>query len=235
MATMAIEDYLKCIYLEQQKRPGDTLIPTGQIASALKVAPGTATAMVKTLADSGLVSYEPYNGVRLTPAGRKLAVHVLRRHRIVELFLVQVLKMDWSEVHDDAERLEHAISDRLLDCMDEMLGFPTLDPHGDPIPNASGVIQEFHHPSLVKCELGRPYRIARVTDQGVEFLRHLQSKQLVLGSRLEVLARNEPSDTVRLAAPGALEVSLGFRAASKILVQPIEDEETSEPSAPTSR
>ncbi len=110
----------------------------GQLASALGVVPGTATTMVKTLAESGLVHYEPYMGVRLTPAGEKLAALVLRRHRLIELFLVKVLGMNWSEVHDEAERLEHAVSERLIDRIDDMLGRPSVDPHGDPIPGPEG-------------------------------------------------------------------------------------------------
>ena len=112
----------------------------GQLSTALGVVPGTATSMVKALADAGLVIYEPYSGVRLTPAGEKLAAAVLRRHRLVELFLVQVMGMSWAEVHDEAEQLEHAVSDRLIDRIDEMLGRPAVDPHGDPIPDAEGVI-----------------------------------------------------------------------------------------------
>ena len=100
----------------------------GQLASALGVVPGTATTMVKALAESGLVRYEPYAGVRLTPAGEKLAALVLRRHRLVELFLVKVMGMSWTEVHDEAEHLEHAVSDRLIERIDEMLGRPEVDP-----------------------------------------------------------------------------------------------------------
>ena len=112
----------------------------GQVAAALGVTPGTATTMVKALAESGLAEYEPYSGVRLSAAGEKLAGLVLRRHRLVELFLVQVMGMSWAEVHDDAEQLEHVVSERLIDRIDEMLGRPTHDPHGDPIPNPDGAI-----------------------------------------------------------------------------------------------
>ncbi len=133
MATSTVEDYLKCIFHEQERAPG-TLVGTGQIASALEVAPASVTAMVKTLADSGLVRYEPYAGVALTPAGEQLATHVLRRHRLIEQFLVQVVGMDWTEVHGEAEVLEHAVSDRLIERMDEMLGRPSVDPTGTPSP-----------------------------------------------------------------------------------------------------
>ena len=111
----------------------------GKLATAMGVVPGTATTMMEALADSGLVAYEPRGGVRLTRGGaRVLALHVLRRHRLVELFLVQVLGMDWSEVHPEAEELEHAISDKVLERIDTLLGHPSVDPHGDPIPPPRG-------------------------------------------------------------------------------------------------
>src|ERR1051325_3783314 len=138
MPTSTVEDYLKHILLAEQETPGER-VGTGQIAARLALSPGTVTSMLKTLADSGLLDYEPYGGVRLTKAGRQLAAHVLRRHRLLELYLVEVLHFDWSEVHAEAEQLEHAVSDRLIARMDEVLGFPTVDPHGDPIPSSTGV------------------------------------------------------------------------------------------------
>ena len=139
LASQTVENYLKAIYVAQGAHDDSTsLVPMGQLAAALGVVPGTATTMVKTLSDSGLVRYEPYMGVRLTPAGEKLAALVLRRHRLIEQFLVQVLGMNWSEVHEEAERLEHAVSERLIDRIDEMLGRPAVDPHGDPIPGPEG-------------------------------------------------------------------------------------------------
>jgi DtxR family Mn-dependent transcriptional regulator len=119
LASQTVENYLKAIYVAQASSDDPArLVPMGQLASALGVVPGTATTMVKTLADSGLVRYEPYMGVRLTAAGEKLAAMVLRRHRLIEQFLVQVLGMNWSEVHEEAERLEHAVSERLIDLID---------------------------------------------------------------------------------------------------------------------
>ena len=139
LPSQTVENYLKTIFLAQAGRAApDELVPMGQIASALGVVPGTATTMVKTLSESGLVHYEPYMGVRLTPAGEKLASLVLRRHRLIELFLVKVLGMSWTEVHDEAERLEHAVSEQLIERIDAMLGRPAVDPHGDPIPTAEG-------------------------------------------------------------------------------------------------
>ena len=219
MPTSTVEDYLKCILLEQQD-DAEALVPMGQIAAALKVAPGTVTAMVKTLADGGLVTYEPYSGVRLTQPGRQLAAHVLRRHRLVELFLVKIMGMDWSEVHSEAEELEHAMSDRLVERMDEMLGFPSVDPHGDPIPDVHGVMKLPERPSLLTCGLGSPVRVARVADQSREFLQLLERRSLKPGSSLIVERRDEAADTVDLRHEGGAELSLGFRAASKIFVEP---------------
>ncbi len=217
MPTSTVEDYLKSILLAEQRAP-DQLVTTGQVATALEVAPGTVTSMVKTLAASGLVSYEPYSGVSLTPAGRQLALHVLRRHRLIELFLVQVMGMDWSEVHDEAEQLEHAVSDRLIERIDEMLGRPAVDPHGDPIPSAGGDVEEPQLSSLLKSPLGRPLRVARVIDQDPGFLQLVEREGLKPGSRLEVLSRDAAADTVVVARPDGEALSLGFRAASKIEV-----------------
>jgi DtxR family Mn-dependent transcriptional regulator len=218
MPSSTIEDYLKCIY-QEGKRLGERLVPTGQIAASLQVAPGTATSMVKTLAESGLLVHEPYAGVRLTEAGQRLALHVLRRHRLVELFLVEVMGMDWSLVHEDAERLEHVVSDRIIERMDEMLGRPTLDPHGDPIPDARGAIEEPDHPSLLTCQADRPHRVARVADQEEAFLQLLESYALVPGRQVTVLSRSEKADSIRLRTEILAEVSLGYRAASKVLVE----------------
>lgn len=219
MPTSTVEDYLKCILLEQQNDP-EALVSMGQIAAALKVAPGTVTAMVKTLKDGGLVTYEPYSGVRLTQPGRQLAAHVLRRHRLVELFLVKIMGMDWSEVHTEAEELEHAMSDRLVERMDEMLGFPSVDPHGDPIPDVHGVMELPERPSLLTCALGETVRVARVADQSREFLQLLERRSLKPGSSLVVERRDEAADTVDLRHEDGAELSLGFRAASKIFVEP---------------
>ncbi|MEO8503442.1 MAG: metal-dependent transcriptional regulator [Acidobacteriota bacterium] len=219
MVTSTVEDYLKCILLEQP-RGGGGLVSMGQIATALRVTNGTVTSMVKTLADSNLVTYEPYSGVRLTPAGLQLAGHVLRRHRLVELFLVKVLGLDWSEVHDEAERLEHVISERVVERMDELLGFPTVDPHGDPIPGPRGVVEEPDLPSLLLCPVKRRVRVARITDQSPEFLRLAEARGLMPGRIVTVSERDETADAVQLRREGGERISLGFRAASKVLVEP---------------
>ena len=190
----------------------------GQVAAALGVTPGTATTMVKTLAESGLADYEPYSGVRLTPAGERLAGLVLRRHRLVELFLVQVLGMSWDEVHDDAEQLEHVVSDRLIERIDQMLGRPTHDPHGDPIPTAEGLMPTHHHDSLLTCPIGTPLRMTRITDQDPAFLRFVERNDLKPGQTLEVAARDTAADAVYLVGSGRTALTIGTRAASNLLV-----------------
>src|SRR5581483_3063750 len=150
----------------------------GTIASTLSVTPGTATAMVKALAESGLAEYEPYSGVRLSPAGEKLAGLVLRRHRLVELFLVQVMGMSWDEVHEEAEQLEHVVSERLIERIDDMLGHPTHDPHGDPIPNTDGTLTPKHLDNLLTCPVGTTLRVTRVADQDPSFLRFIERNNL---------------------------------------------------------
>jgi DtxR family Mn-dependent transcriptional regulator len=219
MPTSTVEDYLKCILLEQQRDP-EALVSMRRISAALTVAPGTVTAMMKTLADSGLLAYEPYSGVRLTDSGRQLALHVLRRHRLIELFLVRVMGMDWSEVHSEAEELEHAVSDRLIERMDEMLGYPSADPHGDPIPDVHGLVEETVLPSLLDCALKLPVRVTRVGDQSREFLQLLEKRGLKPGSVLRVEIRDEAADAVELRLDAGKRFTLGFRAASKIFVEP---------------
>jgi DtxR family Mn-dependent transcriptional regulator len=220
MPTSTVEDYLKRILQEELRTGAAARVPTGQIAQALAVTPGTVTTMIKTLADSGLVDYEAYGGVVLTAAGRKLALHVLRRHRLIELFLVRVLGLDWSEVHDEAERLEHAVSDRVVERIDEMLGRPAADPHGDPIPSAEGDVAQSRLPSLAELEVGRRVRIARIEDQGADFLRLIERLGLRPGTRVRVAALDAAADTLELDLGRGRRASLGLRAARKILVEP---------------
>jgi DtxR family transcriptional regulator, Mn-dependent transcriptional regulator len=217
MPTSTVEDYLKCILLEEQREAGER-VPTGRIARALAVTPGTATAMVKTLADGGLVDYEAYGGVRLTGPGRQLALHVLRRHRLIELFLVQVLKVDWSEVHAEADRLEHAVSDSLIERMDEMLGRPAVDPHGDPIPTAALEVPAAGSETLADLELGRRARVSRVADQEADFLRLVERLGLRPGARVKIVARDDAADTIEVELDRGAVARLGLRAAGKIYV-----------------
>jgi DtxR family Mn-dependent transcriptional regulator len=221
LPSQTVENYLKTIFLAQTADPAsDDLVPMGQIAGALGVVPGTATTMMKALAESGLVRYEPYMGVRLTPAGEKLAGLVLRRHRLIELFLVKVLNMSWAEVHDEAERLEHAVSESLIDRIDEMLGRPAVDPHGDPIPSAEGRVPRLDHVDLLSAPLNASMVVTRVIDQDPEFLRFVEQKHLMPGQAVVVEQRDSASDSVRLVVAGE-PITIGSRAASKVLARPI--------------
>jgi DtxR family Mn-dependent transcriptional regulator len=220
LPSSTVENYLKAIYHGQATLAADEpLVPMGQVAAALNVTPGTATTMVKALAEAGLAQYEPYSGVRLTPAGERLAVLVLRRHRLVELFLVQVMGMSWAEVHEEAEQLEHVVSERLIERIDLMLGRPTHDPHGDPIPTAEGTIAPRHLESLLTCPIGTPLRVTRIADQDPAFLRFAETNGLKPGQAIEVETRDPAADSVRLRGADRATITIGTRAASKLLVE----------------
>jgi DtxR family Mn-dependent transcriptional regulator len=217
--TSTVENYLKAIYQGQSALTGDMrLVPMGQVALALGVTPGTATTMVKTLAEQGLAEYEPYSGVRLSAKGERLAGLVLRRHRLVELFLVQVMGMKWDEVHEDAELLEHAVSERLIERIDEMLGRPTEDPHGDPIPDPGGTITHRPFESLLTCPIETPLKVTRITDQDPAFLRFIEENDLKPGQPVRVESRDTAADAVRLRS-NERQLTIGARAASKLLVE----------------
>ena len=220
LPSSTVENYLKAIYLGVTAlNPGQRLLPMGQLATSLGVAPGTATTMVKTLSESGLVDYEPYTGVALTAAGQKLAALVLRRHRLIELFLVQVLGFSWDEVHDEAEQLEHVVSERLIERIDEMLDHPEVDPHGDPIPDPEGTVKPQNVASLMTCPLHTPVTVMRVVDQDRLFLRFIESHNLKPGETIEVEARDAAADSVRVKGKDDQRITIGTRAASKLLVQ----------------
>jgi len=220
LPSSTVENYLKVIHLQQLTLADPSLlVGMGQLAAAMGVTPGTATTMVKTLNEAGLVHYEPYVGVRLLPAGERLAGLVIRRHRLVELFLVRVMGMSWDEVHDEAEKLEHVVSERLIERMDGMLGHPEVDPHGDPIPNAEGVVTERALHSLLTCPMGVPLTVTRVADQDAAFLRFLEQSHLKPGQELRVESRDEAADSVRVRCKDTAPLTIGARAASKLLVE----------------
>lgn len=218
MATVAVENYLKHVLLLSEG--GDGLVPMGLLAGALQVVPGTVTTMVKALADEGLVEHEPRHGVRLTPEGRRLALNVLRKHRLVETFLVNVLKMDWAKVHEEAELLEHSISEEVLSRLDALLGHPDTDPHGDPIPTRHGKLSSQVYATLATCLAGRALRIVRVTDQSTEFLQFAEQNGLQPGSALRVLDRNLTAGLVSVRKPNGDVMALSLAAAGKFLVEP---------------
>ena len=217
MPTITVENYVKTLY-DQQQRCGSELVALGKLAAAMGVVPGTVTTMVRTLSDAGLVHYEPRVGVALTPAGEKLALHVLRRHRLVEQFLVQVLHFDWTEVHAEAEELEHAISEKLLEKMDQYLGRPTADPHGDPIPSASGEIAQRALRPLSEIAAGQRVRIERVDNQDPAFLSFANSSGLRPGVIVTIESADPASGALSLRHADGHRVAIGTTAAQVILV-----------------
>jgi len=219
MPSSTVENYVKQIYIEQQ-RTGDGLVPMGRLADLMRVSPGTTTTMIKALSDAGLVDYEPRNGTRLTPGGQQLALHILRRHRLIELFLVKILGLDWSEVHVEAEELEHAISDKVLNRLDALLGHPAVDPHGDPIPTSEGQVLEVRLDNVQTCPVGKPVKVARVLDQDPEFLQFVERSGLTPGTTIVVQNRDAAADSVVIRRGDAATVTLGTAAAGKLLVSP---------------
>ena len=218
MPSVTVENYLKHILLLSDEADG--LIPMGALSAALSVVPGTVTTMVKALAADGLVVHAPRQGVRLTAAGRRLALGVLRKHRLVETFLVHVLKMDWAAVNAEAEQLEHAISDTVLDRLDALLGHPATDPHGDPIPSRQGKLPSQIYATLATCVLTRPLRVVRVTEQTAEFLQLAEQSGLLPGAAVRVVDRNLAAGLVMLQRRGRRPLALGLAAAGRILVEP---------------
>jgi DtxR family Mn-dependent transcriptional regulator len=221
LASLTIENYVKTIYqivARQDGRPA----ATGQLAAALGVSPGTVTSMLKTLSDTGLAEYTPYEGVRLTEAGRKLALRVLRRHRLIELFLVETLKLTWDEVHEEAENMEHAVSDLLVDRIDEYLGFPAADPHGDPIPKADGTITSTPGQNLTDWPAGHRFRLVRVIDQSPKFLRYLSEAGIPLGAEGRVTETSPEAGTITIEIDGR-QVTMSHEVAGRLRVAaPIE-------------
>jgi DtxR family Mn-dependent transcriptional regulator len=218
LPSLTIENYLKAIY-QICTRNDNLPAATGELAAGLGVSPGSVTSMLKTLAESGLATYIPYEGVRLTESGNALALRVLRRHRLIEQFLVTTLNLAWDEVHEEAENMEHAVSDLLVDRIDEYLGFPATDPHGDPIPRADGTIARSDDQRLVDCKVGSGFRLVRVMDQSPEFLRYLSEVGLPLGAEGTVVSHRHEAGTTTVRV-GQRETTLARQAAEKLRVAP---------------
>jgi DtxR family transcriptional regulator, Mn-dependent transcriptional regulator len=217
MPTSTVENYLKAILV--RSGGADAVVSTGAIAEALGVTPGTITTMVKSLAAQGLLEHHLREGVRLTPEGRTLALAVVRKHRLIETFLVQMLKMDWKEVHEEAEALEHAISERVLLKIDALLGHPATDPHGDPIPSPkSTLLDRGKGLTLATCEPHGQFRVERILDQSPVFLEFIQRTGLKPGARLRLRERDPASGVVRCELKGG-EATLGLPEAAKIEVR----------------
>jgi DtxR family Mn-dependent transcriptional regulator len=193
-----VEDYLKAIYeLERSGKPAET----NAIAEVLAVTPASVSGMVRRLAEQGLIDHERYRGARLTDAGRKAALLTIRRHRVIEAYLTSALGYSWDRVHDEAERLEHAASDELIDRMAAAIGEPTTDPHGAPIPTREGKLRERALVPLASLADGEEARVERVGDQSADRLRYLAELGIVPGVRVRV-AERDPFDGTHHAPGG---------------------------------
>lgn len=226
--SQAVENYLKQIHVLAQRIESTTrrggravdgraaLVSMGGLADALELTPGTVTTMVKRLARRGLVRYERYGGVALTDSGTRAALAVLRRHRLIETFLVRVLGLDWSEVHDEAERLEHVLSDRVLEALDRVLGHPAADPHGDPIPGAGAAPSRAV--ALAHCAPGARVRIERLLEQSRDFLRFASRHGLTPGAAVQVVAPGAARGVIRVKTARRRAITLDRALAERVLV-----------------
>jgi DtxR family Mn-dependent transcriptional regulator len=212
--TGPVEDYLKVIF-ELESAAG--VAGTTEIASELGFAPPSVSGMIRRLADQGLIEHERYRGVRLTKAGRRAALRTIRRHRVIEAYLTTALAYPWDRVHDEAERLEHAASDELIDRMAAAIGEPTTDPHGAPIPSRDGILDETPVLALDEVEVGARVCVERVGDRDAEQLRYLETLGIKPGKWIEVLSR-EPFDGPIELRVGRTKRAIGQQLARQILV-----------------
>ncbi len=222
MASATVENYVKQILLLREASEAGTVagkpspVPLGKLSVRMNVSPGTVTTMAKNMARDGLLHYRTRAGVVLTPKGERLALQVLRKHRLVEMFLVSTLQFDMSEVHAEAELLEHAISEKLLARIDDFLGRPQFDPHGDAIPGADGKMPHRKLCLLSECAAGDRIRISRIQQQDDAFLRYVLDAGLMPGVALTIESADLPADAFSVVFDDGRRLTLGGKAASGI-------------------
>ncbi len=212
--SQAVEDYLKAIYKLETDEKGAS---TTRIAEALDVSSASATNMIKRLSKMGLVDYQSYKGASLTSSGRKIALEIIRHHRLLELYLLEVMGYSWDEVHDEAEKLEHHISEQFEDKIAELLDNPTHDPHGDPIPTKDGVMPKMETESLTHAKEGHRYIVSRVKNQDPELLRYLEKIGLLPGAKLLIKQKDPFKGPITLHIEDN-EQQLGHEVAEHILI-----------------
>ena len=217
MPTVSKENYLKAVY--SQINEEGTGATTSALAGKLEISNAAISDMAKKLSDDGLISYAKYKGMQLTGEGKKVALRVIRRHRLWELFLIQVLGLSWSEVHDEAENLEHSTSDFLIDKIDNYLGFPKFDPHGDPIPQKNGSIPKA--PEVVElknAEVGKKYKVGRVNDKNNELISYVSKIGIKLAKEIEVVEKLKFDNSV-IVKIDAKQYSLSEVVASNVYLE----------------
>ena len=216
-SSRAAEDYLKAIrHLQREGAP----VSTSALAQQLDRSPASVTNMVKSLAERGLVEHEPYYGVQLSEAGERVALRIIRRHRVIEAYLIERLGYSWDRVHSEAERLEHAASDELVERMATALGDPEADPHGSPIPTAEGELTERRHPALSELAAGARAIVREVSDDDEERLRYLAELGLYPGTQVEVMGHEPFEGPIHIRIAGK-ERSLGRGLAEIVRVEPV--------------
>lgn len=214
--TISEENYLKVIYHVSLVAPKG--VSTNAIAGMLDTKASSVTDMLKKLADKNLVSYQKYQGVTLTDEGLHKAKMIVRKHRLWEVFLVEKLQFSWDEVHEIAEELEHIQSEPLIDKLDAFLGFPAFDPHGDPIPNAKGVINKVEKELLSEANLNQMYTCVGVKDSSTEFLQYLDKQQIALGSSIKILEK-EPFDETLLLEINGKKLTISNKIAANLYIR----------------
>jgi DtxR family Mn-dependent transcriptional regulator len=217
MYSFTEENYIKAIYKLQEKSGNS--VNTNAIAEIMQTKAASVTDMVKKLSEKKLLSYAKYKGVELTDSGRKMALEMIRKHRLWETFLHDKLNFSWDEVHDIAEQLEHIRSTKLIDCLDEFLGFPENDPHGDPIPAKNGSIQRNELYKVSEMGMGEHGIISGVVNHSSLFLQHLEKNQLVLGKRIEIVSKSDFDQSVRVKIDGMNPIMISNEVARNILLK----------------
>lgn len=218
MNNEAIEDYLKAIYQLQRV---ETKVATTTLAKRLNISPASVSGMVKKLSTMNLVTHKKYQGVQLTNAGRKIALEVIRHHRLIELFLSEALGVPWDRVHEEAEKWEHVLSEDMEDRIDKLLGYPTHDPHGAPIPSRNGEVPKRSKHRMSDLKDGQLARITEVSDRDADMLRYLGELQLFPGTEFEIIAVAPFEGPFTINLDGN-ELTIGRKVAGQIRVDVLE-------------
>ena len=210
------ENYLKTIYHLQTK---DDNVTTNELAEKLQAKPASITDMMKKLKTRKLVNYQPYRGFRLTPEGKKVALSIIRRHRLWEYFLAEKLKFHWDEVHEVAEQLEHVGNKKLVDKLDEFLAYPKFDPHGDPIPDTNGKMEASKQISLSELQLNKPAKICYIANQSELLLEHLQEKKIKMDAMIVVKRKFSYDDSLEIKLDNKVMLTISGQLAKNIFVK----------------
>jgi len=210
------ENYLKTIYHLQTK---DDNVTTNELAGKLQAKPASITDMMKKLKTRKLVNYQPYRGFRLTPEGKKVALSIIRRHRLWEYFLAEKLKFNWDEVHEVAEQLEHVSNKKLVDKLDEFLAYPKFDPHGDPIPDTNGKMEASKQISLSELQINKPAKICYIANQSELLLEHLQEKKIKMDAMIVVKRKFSYDDSLEIKLDNKVMLTISGQLAKNIFVK----------------